>query len=104
VCTYTVKIPICSDGCVCCHRTTTIVPVGVLLNYIWCHLMERPPVELLEDSTYPVCVNIMLLSCTIELFSEVPYIIAELQLWSKTRVCGIYYLKRCEYLSITKFI
>ncbi|KAA0185871.1 hypothetical protein HAZT_HAZT002318 [Hyalella azteca] len=66
---------------------TTLLPVGCILSYVWRDVMDPPPQEVLaEPSHYPACLVIILLSCAVELFAEVPFILAELQLWTKTRV------------------
>lgn len=64
-----------------------LVPVSALLGLLWCIVMAPPPLDVVPvPAHYTASVALMLLSCLIELCAETPFVLAELQLWSKTRV------------------
>ncbi|KAF2362845.1 RFT1 [Trinorchestia longiramus] len=65
----------------------SLVPVSCLLSYVWCNVMSPPPLDVLSlPHHYTWGVVLMLLCCALELLAEVPFVLAELQLWTKTRV------------------
>lgn len=66
------------------------VPVGILGWWMWVHVMTLPPPEVTVKYNASVC--LILASVGLEVATDVPYILAELQLWSKTKVlyCPVY--------------
>lgn len=68
-----------------------LVPVGALLGSLWCYVMAPPPVDVVPvPAHYTASVFLMLLCCAVELCAETPFVLAELQLWTKTRVRQVY--------------
>lgn len=73
-------------------KVINLVWIGVLVSvpvcgagwYVWSHVMERPPEAVTTD--YDAGVVFMALSVFLEVAAEVPFVLAELQLWSKTKV------------------
>ncbi|XP_042893125.1 protein RFT1 homolog [Penaeus japonicus] len=59
-------------------------PVCLFGWYVWLHAMEQPPETVTRN--YSAGVTFMALSVVVEVLAEVPFVLAELQLWSKTKV------------------
>lgn len=79
-------------------------PVSLLGWYTWMYVMERPPESV--TGNYSAGVMLMLMSVVIEVAAEVPFVLAELQLWSKTKVVieGVMQLLRSILLALLVFL
>ncbi|XP_069167781.1 man(5)GlcNAc(2)-PP-dolichol translocation protein RFT1 isoform X2 [Procambarus clarkii] len=74
------------------HKVINLIWIGTLVSgpvcalswYIWLYIMERPPDTV--TTNYNAGVVFMALSVIVEVAAEVPFVLAELQLWSKTKV------------------
>ncbi|KAK3864782.1 hypothetical protein Pcinc_029562 [Petrolisthes cinctipes] len=64
--------------------TLVYVPVGILGWWVWVYVMTSPPQAVTVKYSASVC--LILASVGLEVATDVPYILAELQLWSKTKV------------------
>ncbi|XP_063863644.1 protein RFT1 homolog [Scylla paramamosain] len=60
------------------------VPVGCLGFGVWTWVMAHPPLAIAPH--YEVAVVCVAASIVVEVAAEVPFVLAELQLWTKTRV------------------
>ncbi|XP_042217703.1 protein RFT1 homolog isoform X3 [Homarus americanus] len=74
------------------HKLINLVWIGLLVSgpvcvlgwYIWQYVMKRPPDAVTTD--YDAGVIFMVMSIVVEVAAEVPFVLAELQLWNKTKV------------------
>nr|XP_045626349.1 protein RFT1 homolog isoform X1 [Procambarus clarkii]XP_045626350.1 protein RFT1 homolog isoform X1 [Procambarus clarkii] len=74
------------------HKVINLIWIGTLVSgpvcalswYIWLYIMERPPDTV--TTNYNAGVVFMASSVIVEVAAEVPFVLAELQLWSKTKV------------------
>lgn len=80
------------------------VPVGCLGWSVWSWVMTRPPQEVAPH--YEAAVLCIVASILVEVAAEVPFILAELQLWTKTRVAieGLMQTLRCVLLATFVFM
>ncbi|KAK7066633.1 Oligosaccharide translocation protein rft1 [Halocaridina rubra] len=78
-------------------------PVSILGYYIWMYIMELPPQNVTKY--YGAGVVLMILSVVTEVVAEVPFVLAELQLWSKTKVIieGVMQLTRTALVALLVF-
>ncbi|XP_066955002.1 man(5)GlcNAc(2)-PP-dolichol translocation protein RFT1 isoform X2 [Macrobrachium rosenbergii] len=84
--------------------TLVSLPVGLLGWYIWMYVMEQPPESVTRHYSYGVL--LILTSVVTEVIAEVPFVLAELQLWSKTKVVieGVMQLLRSLLLALFVFL
>ncbi|XP_064109096.1 protein RFT1 homolog [Macrobrachium nipponense] len=84
--------------------TLVSLPVGLLGWYIWMYVMEQPPESVTRHYSYGVL--LILTSVVTEVTAEVPFVLAELQLWSKTKVVieGVMQLLRSLLLALFVFL
>lgn len=79
-------------------------PVCLFGWYVWLHAMEQPPETITRN--YSTGVTFMALSVVVEVLAEVPFVLAELQLWNKTKVVieGLMQLLRSILLALFVYI
>lgn len=58
--------------------------MGCLGWWVWSHVMVRPPQTVAPY--YETTVLCMVSSIVVEVAAEVPFVLGELQMWTKTRV------------------
>lgn len=80
------------------------IPITLLCSYIWLNAMDTPHENITVD--YRSGVFAMVLCVIIEVATEVPFVLAELQLWTKTKVIieGLMQVLRTVFFAIFVFI
>lgn len=94
------------------HKVINLVWIGTLVSgpicvlgwYVWSYMMERPPEAV--TTNYNAGVMFMMFSIVVEVAAEVPFVLAELQLWNKTKVVieGLMQLLRSVLLAAFVYV